>query len=107
VELTRARLLEFLREPEAVFWVFIFPVLLAVALGIAFRTKPVEKLRVAVVRTDPAVERLAALLIGTADLTVSVVASAEATRHCGPAKLTWSWERLARERPAASSVTYR
>jgi ABC transporter DrrB family efflux protein len=36
-ELTRARIVEFLREPEAIFWVFIFPVLLAVALGIAFR----------------------------------------------------------------------
>lgn len=36
-ELTRARILEFLREPEAIFWVFVFPVLLAVALGIAFR----------------------------------------------------------------------
>ena len=39
-ELTRARVLEFVREPEAVFWVFVFPVLLALALGIAFRTKP-------------------------------------------------------------------
>lgn len=36
-ELTRARILEFVREPEAIFWVFIFPVLLAVALGVAFR----------------------------------------------------------------------
>lgn len=39
VELTLARLREFLREPEAVFWVFVFPILLACALGIAFRTK--------------------------------------------------------------------
>ncbi len=39
VELTKARLREFLREPEAVFWVFVFPILLAFALGIAFRTK--------------------------------------------------------------------
>lgn len=39
VELTLARLREFLREPEAVFWVFAFPVLLAFALGIAFRSK--------------------------------------------------------------------
>ena len=39
VELTRARILEFVREPEAVFWVFVFPVLMAVALGIAFRTQ--------------------------------------------------------------------
>jgi ABC-type multidrug transport system permease subunit len=38
VELTLARLREFLREPEAVFWVFVFPILLAFALGIAFRT---------------------------------------------------------------------
>jgi ABC-2 type transport system permease protein len=39
VELTLARLREFLREPEAVFWVFVFPILLACALGVAFRTK--------------------------------------------------------------------
>ena len=37
VELTTARLREFLREPEAVFWVFAFPLLMAFALGIAFR----------------------------------------------------------------------
>jgi hypothetical protein len=39
MELTRARVLEFVREPEAVFWVFVFPVLMAVALGIAFRSQ--------------------------------------------------------------------
>ncbi len=39
VELTKARLHEFLREPEAVFWVFVFPILLACALGIAYRAK--------------------------------------------------------------------
>ena len=37
VQLTMARLREFAREPEAVFWVFVFPVLLTLALGIAFR----------------------------------------------------------------------
>jgi ABC-type multidrug transport system permease subunit len=37
VELTLARIRELLREPEAVFWVFVFPILLAAALGIAFR----------------------------------------------------------------------
>jgi len=57
-ELTRVRLLEFRREPEALFWVFVFPVLLAVALGIAFREKPPAPYQVGV--TDPAVaERLA------------------------------------------------
>ena len=40
---------EFWREREAVFWVFVFPVLLAFALGIAFRTKPADVPRVGVV----------------------------------------------------------
>ena len=41
-ELTLARLREFLREPEAVFWTYGFPLMLAVGLGIAFRDRPVE-----------------------------------------------------------------
>ena len=35
-----------LREPEAIFWVFIFPILLAVGLGIAFRNRPADVLQV-------------------------------------------------------------
>jgi len=37
-QLTAMRFRLFLREPEAIFWTFIFPILLAVGLGIAFRT---------------------------------------------------------------------
>src|SRR5215472_13329494 len=48
VELTLARVREFLREKEAVFWVFVFPVLLAFALGIAFRNTAPETLKIAV-----------------------------------------------------------
>ena len=47
-ELSLARLREFLREPEAVFWTYGFPLLLAVGLGIAFRNRPVEAIRIAV-----------------------------------------------------------
>jgi len=36
-QLTLAWLRETAREPEAVFWTFVFPILLALALGIAFR----------------------------------------------------------------------
>ena len=54
-ELVKARLREFLREPGYVFWVFGFPLLLAVGLGIAFREKAPELPRVAVVaEADPA-----------------------------------------------------
>lgn len=38
-ELTAARLKTMIREPEMVFWVFVFPILMALALGIAFRTR--------------------------------------------------------------------
>lgn len=46
-QLTSARFRLFLREPEALFWVFIFPILLAVGLGIAFRNRPPDVLPVA------------------------------------------------------------
>jgi ABC-2 type transport system permease protein len=49
VELTKMRLLEFARSPGAIFWVFVFPVLLAVALGIAFRNQPPASPKLAVV----------------------------------------------------------
>jgi ABC-2 type transport system permease protein len=47
--LLAARLKEMYREPEVIFWVFIFPVLLALGLGIAFRNKPADVSRVVVV----------------------------------------------------------
>ena len=48
-QLTLCRFREFAREPEVIFWVFGFPLLLAVGLGIAFRDRPPEKVLVAVV----------------------------------------------------------
>ena len=42
VELTASRFREFVREPEAVFWVFAFPVIMTCALGIAFRSRGEE-----------------------------------------------------------------
>lgn len=38
-----ARVLEFVREPAAVFWVYVFPLLMMLALGIAFRERPIEQ----------------------------------------------------------------
>lgn len=61
VELTRSRVREFIREPEAVFWVFAFPLLLTLALGFAFRSKPPDKIPIAVVQGPHAQQWMAAL----------------------------------------------
>ena len=37
-QLTKQRIVVFLREPEAVFWVIVFPIALAFALGVSFRS---------------------------------------------------------------------
>lgn len=103
------RLLAFAREPGAIFWVFVFPVLLAVALGTAFRTRPPEDGRVAVVAggreaaaaqaelTDspglvasllPAAEAAEALRTGKVDLVVAVEPGAAA----GPARYRYRFD---------------
>src|SRR5687768_18596004 len=66
-ELSLTRFREFIREPEALFWSLLFPILLSVGLGIAFRNRPAEVVHVAVVG-DPAATRgtLAALRKSTA-----------------------------------------
>ena len=46
--LTSVRTKEFVRETEAVFWVFGFPIVLALALGFAFRDKAPDRVPVAV-----------------------------------------------------------
>ncbi len=45
-QLVLARLKDFFREPAAVFWVYGFPLLMALALGTAFRERPIEKLTI-------------------------------------------------------------
>jgi ABC-type multidrug transport system permease subunit len=47
VELTLLRVREFLREPEAVFWALVFPILLTTGLGIAFRNQAPDRLHIA------------------------------------------------------------
>ena len=56
-----ARIRELQREPEVVFWVFGFPILLAIGLGIAFRNKPADATRIAIV-SGPAAQHVVALL---------------------------------------------
>ena len=74
-QLALARMREFYREPEAVFWVFGFPIVLAFALGLAFRNTGPGELQVGVARgtgdsalaaTLDASPRLAATVLDTA-----------------------------------------
>ncbi|HET8775286.1 MAG TPA: ABC transporter permease [Thermoanaerobaculia bacterium] len=61
VELTVFRLKEFVREPDVVFWVFAFPLLLTLALGFAFREKPPDRIPVGVSEGPFAQRHLAAM----------------------------------------------
>lgn len=60
-ELTLARIRAFVREPEALFWTFGFPIIMALGLGIAFREPAVQKVVVGVER-GTAAERYASAL---------------------------------------------
>ena len=61
VELTLARFRILIREPEAFFWAFVFPILMTVALGIAFRAAPAGIVPVAVVQGAHAAHLVAVL----------------------------------------------
>jgi ABC-type multidrug transport system permease subunit len=95
-QLTLVRFREFTREPEALFWVFLFPILLAAGLGIAFRNRPADVIRI----VTPSAELARALRIEKRlDVQQLPAAQAEAQLRAGKAAL----EAV----PATSGVTYR
>ena len=65
-QLLWVRIIELKREPEVVFWVFIFPLLLAAGLGIAFRNKPADITSVVVIDNAGA-QKVLAMLQGSSD----------------------------------------
>ncbi len=79
IELTLARFREFLREPEAVFWVFAFPVIMTCALGIAFRSRGAEPVIAGVVEQAGA-DDVAAALERAGGFTVRRIAPDEVER---------------------------
>ena len=78
--LSAVRLKLFFREPGSMFWTFGFPLLVTVALGVAFRNQGQAKSPVAVV-AGPGAERVRAALAGRPALSARVVDAAEATRE--------------------------
>lgn len=75
-QLTMVRFRLFLREPEAIFWIFIFPILLAIGLGVAFRNRPAEVLDVGATTTQ-----LTQALADDPGLRVKTIDQAQGTRE--------------------------
>ncbi len=79
LELTRVRFLEFIREPEAVFWTFVFPILLASGLGIAFRSRPADIVKVGIVSASAEAQQLQQSLSADSSLSVTMLSDTAAT----------------------------
>jgi ABC-type polysaccharide/polyol phosphate export permease len=89
-QLTATRLREVIREPEAMFWTFVFPLLLAAGLAVAFRARPPEVRVVGVLQdattSGTAAETLAGLM-GAEGLAAHAVDSDSATTALATGKI--------------------
>src|SRR6185369_17890599 len=89
VELTLTRVREFLREKEAVFWVFVFPVLMTFALGVAFRNTAPDKTPIAIEATaDAKANELAQVFSNSPDITATVMSPSEAAQALRSGKIS-------------------
>src|SRR6266699_3498897 len=59
-ELYLARLREFYRQPARIFWVYGFPTVMAIGLGLAFKSRPPESIQVDLVKNaaSPPIEKV-------------------------------------------------
>ncbi len=88
VELTFTRVREFLREKEAVFWVFIFPVLMTFALGIAFRNTAPDVTPVAIEAGTEQISETANLLSRSPEINATVMSPDEAAQALRSGKVS-------------------
>ena len=76
-QLALARFREFAREKEMIFWTFVFPILMAVGLGIAFRNKGPDKIYIGIVNSGtPQATSLAKALASESDVVVRTLPAA-------------------------------
>lgn len=80
VQLFVARFKEFIRTPEAVFWSYVFPLVMMIALGLAFRSEPVEAIAI-VIQDGPGAQALRETLAESPKLVISTGTDAECRRQ--------------------------
>src|SRR6476620_8973399 len=85
LQLTVTRAREFYRRPSAIFWVYGFPLLLALALSLAFRSRPVQKVAVDVA-AGPGADAVVAALAADPRLDPSLRDADEAQRRLRSAR---------------------
>lgn len=78
-QLTLVKVRELLREPEALFWTFVFPILMAIVLAIAFRSQPEAPVPVGVVE-GPQAEWIFTALDEASSVDAELFGEAEARR---------------------------
>jgi len=83
LQLTAVRFKLFVREPEAIFWTFIFPIILAVGLGLAFRNRPADVLQVGATS-----QQLTAALSADKGLAVSTMTEQEGIHQLDTGAIT-------------------
>jgi len=79
------RLRELFRTPETIFWVYGFPILLTIGLGIAFRQQPMDKISVDIEQHAQAVE-LSTLLAQSGQFQLTILTEEECTRRLNTGK---------------------
>ncbi len=87
LSITLARWREFVRRPEAVFWVYFFPVLMVIVLGVAFRNKPVESFAVDILE-GPLAEEIAEKLKPETRINPVIVSQPESLDRLRTSKTT-------------------
>ena len=87
VQLTLVRFREFIRQPEAVFWTFVFPILLAVGLGLAFRSRAPDKPKIGIVASTSESQAILASLKEDSSLLVEQMTDSAAAKALRTAKV--------------------
>lgn len=80
LQLSLVRFREFVREPEAVFWTFLFPILLAAGLGIAFRSRPADVSRIGILASGSDASGIQRALAHDTLIDAQILSDSAATR---------------------------